>query len=179
MGETLNQLPSEIQVHIKAITKSAGLPENDESFEKIAQGWIEKKRIFEEQIAESGMTEVENLAADNEKGAVALTYSGSLILIGPLVEGVRKAGYNSIGIRKNVPDSLVKENSKLAANIAVNAPIEFEEGPVKSTSSIFKIAIVQDDMDAEEEEEKISEVTVIMTNEFVDVNKALVPVNND
>ena len=179
MGETLNQLPAEIQVHIKAITKSAGLPEDEASFEKIAQGWVEKKKIFEEQIAESDMVEIENLAADDEKGAVALTYSGSLILIGPLVEGFRKAGYNSIGIRKNVPDSLVKENSKLGADIAVNAPIEFEDGPVKSTSSIFKIAVCKEDLDAEEQEDKISEVTVIMTNEFVDVNKALVPVDSE
>jgi len=178
MGEILSQLPPEIQVHIKAITKSAGMSEDEESFEKIAQGWVDKKKIFEDQIAESGMVEVESLAADDEKGAVALTYSGSLILIGPLVEGFRKAGYNSIGIRKNVPDSLVKENSSLAADIAVNAPIEFTDGPVKSTSSIYKIAICKEDLDAEEQEDKISEVTVIMTAEFVDVNKALVPVDS-
>ncbi|MBU2645937.1 hypothetical protein KKI24_14605 [bacterium] len=178
MGEILNQLPPEIQVHIKAITKSSGLAENDESFEKIAQGWLEKKKIFEDQIAASNMVEVESLAADDEKGAVALTYSGSLILIGPLVEGFRKAGYNSIGIRKNVPDSLIKENSKLAADIVINAPLQFETGPVQSTSSIFKIAVCKEDLAAEDQEEKISEVTVIMTNEFVDVNRALVPVDN-
>jgi len=176
MGEILSQLPSEIQVHIKAITKSAGLPENDESFEKIAQGWVEKKKIFEEQIAESSMVEVDSLAIDDKKGAVALTYSGSLILIGPLVDGFRKAGYNSIGIRKNVPDSLINEKSKLAADILVNSPIEFEVGPVKSTSSIYKIAVCKEDLEADEQEERISEVTVIMTNEFVDVNKALVPI---
>ena len=179
MGETLDQLPPEIRVHIKAITQSAGLPDTDESFEKIAQGWVEKKKIFEEQIAESGMIEVDNLAADDEKGAVVLTYSGSLILIGPLVEGFRKAGYNSIGIRKNVPDSLIKESSKLAADININAPIEFETGPVKSTSSIFKIAVCKEDLPVEDQETKISEVTVIMTSEFVDVNKALVPVDSE
>ena len=178
MGEILDQLPPEIRVHIKAITQSAGLPDTEESFEKIAQGWVEKKKIFENQIVESEMIEVEMLGADDEKGAVVLTYSGSLILIGPLIEGFRKAGYNSIGIRKNVPDSLIKENSKLAADININAPIEFETGPVKSTSSIFKIAVCKDDLEAEEQEEKISEVTVIMTSEFVDINKALVPVDS-
>lgn len=179
MGETLSQLPPEIKVHIKAITKAAGLAETDESFERIAQSWVEKKKIFEEQVAESNMIEVESLGAEDEKGAVALTYSGSLILIGPQVEGFRKAGYNSIGIRKNVPDSLIKENSKLAADITINAPIEFETGPVKSTSSIFKIAVCKEDLDAEEQEDKISEVTVIMTNEFIDVNKALVPIDSE
>lgn len=176
MGEILNQLPSEIQIHIKGIAKSAGLSDDEESYEKLAKGWLDKKTIFETQIADQNMMEVESLNKDDEKGAVALTFSGSLVLIGPLVEGFRKAGYNSIGIRKNVPDSMVQENSKLAADITVNSPIEFESGPVKSTSSIYKIAVCKDDLDAIEQEEKISEVTVIMTEEFVNVNKDLVPV---
>jgi hypothetical protein len=92
------------------------------------------------------------------------------------VDGYRKAGYNSIGIRKNVPDSMVQENSKLATEVAVNSPIEFEVGPVKSTSAIFKIAVCKGDLDAIEQEEKISRVTVIMTHEFVNVNKDLIPV---
>jgi len=176
MGDILNQLPPEIQSHIKGITQSTGLPDNDESYEKIAQGWLDKKNIFEAQIAAQGMIEVEELAADDENGGVALTYSGSLILIGPIIEGFRKAAYNSIGMRKNVPDSMVQDQSKLADSIKIDAPIQFEAGPVKSTSSIFKIAICKNELEAIEQEEKISEVTVIMTNEFVDVNKALVPV---
>jgi hypothetical protein len=178
MGEKLSQLPPEIQVHIKGITQSAGLPDTVESYERIAQAWLEKKQIFEAQIADSGMLEVETLSANDTKGAVALTYSGSLVLIGPLVEGVRKAAYNSIGIRKNVPDSMVKDNATLAADIKIGAPIEFEVGPVKSTSAIFKIAVCEDSIEAEEQAEKISEVTVIMTNEFIDINKALVPVED-
>ncbi len=176
MGDILNQLPGEIQVHIKGITKASGLPDEEESYEKMAKGWLDKKMIFEEKIAEQNMIEIDTLAIDDEKGAVALTYSGSLVIIGPLIDGFRKAGYNSIGLRKNVPDSMVQENSKLSADVAVNSPIEFETGPVKSTSSIFKIAICKDDLQADEQEEKISEVTVIMTNEFVNVNKDLIPV---
>lgn len=176
MGELMNQLPAEIQAHIKGITKSAGLPDDEESYEKMAKGWLDKKEIFESQIAEKKMVEIEKLTKDDTKGAVALTFSGSLVLIGPLVDGFRKAGYNSIGIRKNVPDSMVQENSKLAEDVTVNSPIEFETGPVKSTSSIFKIAVCEEDLDAIEQEEKISEVTVIMTNEFINVNKDLIPV---
>lgn len=178
MGEILGQLPPEIQVHIKGITKSSGLSDDDESYEKIAQAWVDKKKIFEDQIAENGMIEIDTLPFDDEKGAVALTYSGSLVLIGPIIDGFRKAGYNSIGIRKNVPDSMVKENSKLASDININSPIEFEVGPVKSTSSIFKIAICEGEIEVAEQEEKISEVTVILTDEFVDVNKALVPLDS-
>ncbi len=156
--------------------KSSGLPDNEESSEKMAQGWLDKKTIFEKQIAEQNMIEIETLPVADEKGAVALTFSGSLVLIGPIVDGFRKAAYNSIGIRKNVPDSMIQENSKLGADISVNNAIAFEVGPVKSTSSIYKIAVCKDDIDAVEQEEKISEVTVIMTEEFVNINKELIPV---
>lgn len=176
MGDILNQLPAEIQAHIKGITKSSGLPDEEASYEKMAKGWMDKKMIFEEKIAEQNMVEVDKLAVNDEKGAVALTYSGSLVIIGPVINGFRKAGYNSIGLRKNVPDSMVHENSKLAADVIVNNPIDFEAGPVKSTSSIFKIAVCKDNLQAIDQEEKISEVTVIMTNEFVNVNKELIPV---
>ncbi|MBU3914594.1 hypothetical protein KKA14_03585 [bacterium] len=176
MGEIMSQLPPEIQVHIKGIMKSSGLPDNEESYEKMAKGWLDKKTIFEKQIAEQNMIEIETLPIDDEKGAVALTYSGSLVLIGPIIDGFRKAAYNSIGIRKNVPDSMIQENSKLGGDISINNAIEFEVGPVKSTSAIYKIAICKDDIDAIEQEEKISEVTIIMTEEFVNINKELIPV---
>ena len=175
MGEFLEQLPPEIQVHIKQITSASGLPDDEESYEKMAQGWLEKKRIFEEETAKQDMVEVESLAVDHEQGGVALTFSGSLVLIGPLIDGLRKAAYNSIGVRKNVPDAMVQENSALANEVAVNKPIEFETGPVKSTSAIYKIAVCKEEVATEVQEEKISEVTVIMTEEFVEVNKALVP----
>ena len=175
MGEFLEQLPPEIQVHIKQITSASGLSDDEESYEKMAQGWLEKKKIFEDETAKQDMIEVDSLAVDNEQGGVALTFSGSLVLIGPLVDGFRKAAYNSIGIRKNVPDAMVQENSALAKDIEVNNPIEFDTGPVKSTSAIFKIAVCGEEVATEVQEEKISEVTVIMTEEFVEVNKALVP----
>jgi hypothetical protein len=176
MGEFLEQLPPEIQVHIKQITSASGLSDDEESYEKMAKGWLEKKRIFEEETAKQDMVEVESLAVDHEQGGVALTFSGSLVLIGPLVEGFRKAAYNSIGIRKNVPDAMVQENSVLGNDVAENKPIEFETGPVKSTSAIYKIAVCKEEVSTEIQEEKISEVTVIMTEEFVEVNKALVPI---
>lgn len=177
MGEILASLPGQIQTHIKAITQSAGLPDNDQSYEQLAQGWKKKLELFEEQIKLGGMADVESLAKDDSRGCVALTYSGSLILVGPLEDAKRKCAYNSIGVRKDVPESVTKEDSSLAADIAIDAPVVFENGPVKSTSSIFKIAVVQADLTVIEEEEQINAVTVILTEGFVDVNQALVPIN--
>ncbi len=176
MSETFDQLPAAIQVHIKNITQAAGLSESEESYEKLASGWQEKEIVFAKELSEQGMVEVTTLKKENQKGAIALTYSGSLVLIGPLLENKRKCGYNSIGIRKDVPKTIVDEESILADDIQIDQPIKFEIGPVQSTSAIYKIAICEDELGALEEQEKISEVTVIVAGEFADINKAIVPV---
>lgn len=175
MGEILNQLPAQIQVHIKHITGQSGLPDSDESYEKIARGWLDKKEAFEKEIQAQGLVEVDSLDKGDSKGGVALTFSGSLVLVGPLKDGSRKSGYNSIGLRKNVPESIVQDDSQLAANICVDQPIEFVSGPVKKTSAIYKLAVCPETLALEEQEEKISDATVIITQEFIDINNALVP----
>ena len=47
MGMYLDQVPAEIQSHIRQITKTSGLPDTDMSVDMIAQGWLEKKERFE------------------------------------------------------------------------------------------------------------------------------------
>lgn len=176
MSDKFERLPAAIQVHIKNITAAAGLPDNEDSYEKLAGGWQDKEDVFTKELAEQGMVEVKLLKKENPKGAIALTYSGSLVLIGPLIENKRKCGYNSIGIRKDVPKTIIDEQSILANDIKIDQPIKFETGPVQSTSAIYKIALCEDGLEALEEQEKISEVTLIVAGEFADINKALVPV---
>ena len=179
MGEFLQKLPSEIQVHVKSITKSSGLPETEESYERIAQGWLDKEKIFYDEMSKENMIEVEFLEANNVKGAVVLTFSGSLVLVGPLVNKVRKCGYNSIGIRKDVPEMVTKANSSLKRDIKLNESIAFENGPVLSTSPVYKIAVCQDVLTAIEEEEKLAEMTVVMGTQFIEVNRLMLPEKTD
>ncbi|KKK73521.1 hypothetical protein LCGC14_2892980, partial [marine sediment metagenome] len=40
MGEFLDKIPENIQDHIREITKTSGLPPDEESVEKIAKGWL-------------------------------------------------------------------------------------------------------------------------------------------
>ena len=152
----------------------SGLPEGEESVEIISQGWLEKMNVFEEQIQKMEMEEVDLLEKDEEKGALVLTYSGSLVNLGPLVDNVRKVQYASIGLRSDVPDVAEREGSILAKDVAVDDTIEFDVGPVKSTSQIFKIAILTGNPTAEEQEERITEATQIIQEEFVEVNKTII-----
>ena len=174
MGEYFDQIPEELHDHIREITKMSGLPEGEESVERIAQGWLEKMNVFEEQIKKMEMEEVDFLEKDEEKGALVLTYSGSLVNLGPLVDNVRKVQYASIGLRSDVPDVAEREGSILAKDVAVDDTIEFDVGPVKSTSQIFKIAVLTGNPTAEEQEERITEATQIIQEEFVEVNKTII-----
>jgi hypothetical protein len=174
MGEFLDKLPANVQSHIKEITKTSGLPNDDESVEKIAEGWLQKKDAFEDQLKTMNMEEVQTLGKEDPKGALAITYSGSIINIGPLVDGGRSVEYSSVGLRSDVPASATKEGSKLGKDIKVDASIEFEVGPVKSTSAIFKIAVCKGNLSAEKQEEKITQATQMLKEEFVNVNKTVI-----
>jgi hypothetical protein len=174
MGEYLEQIPQRLHVHIQGITKTSGLPEGEESVELIAQAWLEKKKTFEEKIVVLKMEEIETLSCDDARGAVVMTYSGSLLLIGPLDDGVRRAQYISIGLRKDVPDSVEKTGAVLAKDVRVDETVEFEIGPVKSTSQVFKIAVLTEKLPLLEEEQKIQEATQVIAEEFVEVNKTII-----
>jgi hypothetical protein len=173
MGEYLDQIPAEVQDHIRQITKSSGLGEGEESVEMIAKGWLEKKELFESKLAEMNMEEVEELEQDDEAGCLAMTYSGSLLNIGPVMEEERNVQYTSIGLRQDVPEAAGREDSRLSSDVRVGEPVSFSPGPIQSSSPIFKIAVTTGDLEPEEEEEQITKATMILAEGFVEVNKEL------
>ena len=173
MGEYLDKIPAEVQDHIRQITRTSGLPDTDDSVEMIAKGWIEKRELFEKRVARMKMGEVDSLEREDPQGCLAMTFSGSLLAIGPLREDGRRVQYASIGLREDVPEMAVKEGSRLAADVQVGEPARFSPGPIQSSSPLFKIAVTASDVDLEEQEERISRATQILTEEFVEVNKEL------
>lgn len=174
MGQYFDQIPAELQNHVKGLVKSVKVEEGVDALEKVSQAWLEKKAVFEEKIREMNMDEVEKLAADDAKGALALTYSGSLVNIGPLIDGVRNVKYASIGFRTNTPESAESEKSKLTSDLAAGSIVSFAGGPVKSTSQIFKIAVCRDeDLSPEEEQQTIFDAGSLIEEEFIEVNKTV------
>ena len=181
MSDILTQIPEIIQNHIRDITRTSGLPDNEESVAQIAMAWVEKKNAFEDKIESMNMEEVESLEKDSENGAIAITYSGSLLNIGPKDSDGRKVEYASIGLRKDVPDIISKEGCELASDLVVDEKAEFEGGrPVKSTSQIFKIAVCKDqDISHEEEEELLKKTATVIMDDFVEVNKTIMTDEED
>ncbi len=119
------------------------------------------------------MEEVDFLDQSDERGCLAMTYSGSLLSVGPLREGGRMAQYASVGLRKDVPEAARKEGSQLAGDVRVGAPVAFSVGPIASSSPVLKIAATREDMDLEEQERQVAKATELATQEFVKVNQEM------
>jgi nucleoid DNA-binding protein len=174
MGDYFNGLPDVIKEHIQEITKTSGLPNSDESTELIAQAWLEKRDMFEEQVKVLHLVEVESLSAGSPKAALMLTYSGSLVSTGVPEKDNRWAEYASIGLRKDVPDIAGKMDAKLSGQILLDRGIEFENGPIKKSSPLLKIAVCAEGVSPSEQNNRIREATIFLTNGFVKINRSLI-----
>jgi nucleoid DNA-binding protein len=179
VSEQINDLSPTVRAHLKKITSSSGLPDTEESFRKMAEVWLEKKNLFEGQIHALGMEEVESFAGDDPRGALLLTYSGSLVSLGTLSGGGRRLEYASISLRADVPDLLVTQGVGLAADICIDSEAQFSGGKIRSTSSLLKIAVCPQEIGVEEQEKRIREATIFLTNGFVKLNRTVLSMTQD
>jgi len=173
MGEYIDQVPVEIQDHIRQITRTSGLPDTEDAVDMIAQGWLEKKHRFEKILARMELEEIDTLAKADQRGCLVMTYSGSLLNIGPLRDQGRMAQYASIGLRKDVPETAVNAGSELAADVVVGAPVSFTKGPISSSSPAFKVAVTSEELNLDEQENLITKATRALTKEFIEVNREI------
>jgi hypothetical protein len=174
MDEHFEQIPQNIQEHIKDILKTSGLPNTPESLDVMSEAWLKKKETFEAEIEKLEMEEVDMLARDDTHGALVLTYSGSLVNIGPLSESGRKVEYVSIGLRQDVPETATDDSAILAGDVFIDEEIEFDKGPVKMTSAAYKIALLKNPGNAKQETKSLSKATMILSNKFTDINKTVI-----
>jgi len=173
MEKVFDSLPEHIKTHLGEIMRSSGLPDNEESLEAISKNWHDKKNLFEGQIKSLDMIETDIFAADDPRGALALTYSGSLISLGPQHGGRRWMEYYSIKLRGDVPEISKNPEVTIKADTGRDKILEFEGGIIKSTSALFKMAVCRDGVDPEEQETRIHEAVLFLTNGFVKINRSL------
>lgn len=179
MSDYTDKLTNTIKTHLVGVLDSSGLPKTKEVLETLAQVWFGKKDLFEAQIRALDMQELESFAADDPRGALLLTYSGSLVSLGPLEKGGRRVEYASIKLRTDVPHLAMRDNSRLEADLKIDHDVNFIEGPVKSTSSLLKITACGADVSPEEQEKRIREATIFLTNGFMKINRTMAAPGED
>lgn len=170
MSSTFNSLEKAIQAHLKMILDTSGLPTGEESLDTLAKGWLEKEQAFDDQAGSLGMERAE-ASKDPGRGFLALTYSGSLVAVGPAAGGQRRAVYVSIDMRRDVPARAESDNAVLSGNVAVGREIVFEKGPVKQSSAIYRLALLPAALALTDQNDRLDEATVALTREFKAVDE--------
>lgn len=168
---SITELPESIQKHLNSVVKTFGLDAGEETMGRLVSGWLDKEEAFREQMCNMGMDEAGEFDCEDKRGALALTYSGSLVSVGPLVDGLRKVDYTSIGFRQDVPETLTKEGGSLAENMQLDKGIQFNGGPIKQTSPIYKIVVLPEALSAEDQEDLIEQATTMIIDTFAEINQ--------
>ena len=175
MGDNFSKVSEKVQNHLKQLSGSVQLTDSTaDPLEILAGGWLEKDEIFSRQIEENGMELSDLFSASEIRGGLIMTYSGSLIKLGPLDENGRETEYTSVGFRTDVPEFLQQSNAQLSEDAEPDKPVRFRNGPIEKSSPVYRIALVKEEMESEEAEKLLTEVTHQLTEEFVEINKTLI-----
>jgi len=75
---------------------------------------------------------------------------------------------------KDVPEKAEKAGSILKTDIKIGESVEFSKGPIKQSSPAYRIARISNKVAIEDQTEQISEATLIIAEEFIDVNKTII-----
>ncbi len=136
MEEYFANVSEEVQNHLKQIVGTINLAEGEDALEILAKGWLEKEESFMSQISERNMEELDDFQVEEPRGGLIMTYSGSLLTIGPIGDNGRKVEYASVGLRTDVPETAEKEGSVISSDISVGGLVEFLVGPIKKSSPV-------------------------------------------
>jgi len=167
---SFENLPEKIRMHLKTLLPDTGLPQTDDSLNILAANWMAKLDQFVSLTRNLSLGEVNHLACSDRRGALLLTYSGSLIGLGPETDEGRYLEYVNLKLRSNIPRIIPAFNIKLASDIAVASPAQFSQAPLKSTSAIYRIAVFNEDVPVFEQAKRIREAMFYLTNAFLKLN---------
>jgi len=141
--------------------------------ERLAGLWLERFRLFSAQCKALGMEELPSMQADDARAAIFLSYSGSLITLGPKRGKECWLEYASIKMRTDVPELVRSDKTNLAAEARVDTVAMFEGSALKRSSSLYRIAVCPAGLSPDEQERRVREATVYLTNGFIKLNKTL------
>ncbi len=169
----MNDLPEEVQRHLAGLAAESGRDGDEAFLLELLAVWRRKAALFEDQARALRLELVESVAADDPRGALVLTYSGSLLSIGPDTEKTlgRWLEYSSIKLRTDVPDVLVDHGISFAADVRTGERIRIIGSRISRTSPAYAVAVCQAGLPEDEQEKCIRESTIFITNGFMKYNR--------
>ena len=171
MNTIVQTVPEPVSDHLRDVAVKFGLEDRDESYAALEQSWIEKMEVFEQEMIERGMDEVGVFRPEDERAALLLTYSGSLISLSPLEDGERQIRYTSIGLRKDVPGTMDLENQEIEGCAEVGQSLVFSTGAMKKTSPLYRIVVPPLSLDMDEQTCMVEDAVTVIIEKFSDMNQ--------
>lgn len=168
-----NDLPVEIRDQIDTLLEEGGKTVDGAKRERFAQAWKKKHDLFTGQISNIGMEIIERLETGDDRGMILLTYSGSLISLGTGPNGKRWLEYASIKFRDDVPDFVRGQGISLPSAVAQGTAATFDGSPLKQSSAIYRIAVCPSGTSVADQEQRIREATIYLTNGFIKINRTI------
>ena len=173
---SFKKLPKDVQVHLQSLAGISELTSTPAFQDMLADSWNRKEKIFTDQVNSYGMKIEHHLCSDEKRAFLVLTYSGSILGVGPAdTGGFRQVIYASIGIRKDVPETLKENKMKLKKVVDLDKNVEFSGGALKKSSPAYKIAVMPEEMRAFDQTRQIEKAADAITREFVTINNTLIP----
>ncbi len=169
---TFNELPQRIRSHMESLIKSSEMPDNTEFRNLLADIWNRKCNLFKQQTKILNMDIIDGIKADEQRGIIVMTYSGSIVSIGPK-EKAREVEYASIHLRSDVPKTISILDTDLEESIHIGESVKFKTGQLKQTSAAYMIAACNASVDIETQKERIREGTIFLTNGFMKINRSI------
>lgn len=172
-------LPQAIQKQLLWIAAEQERKDDAAFIDDLTEVWEKKAALFLDQIKAVNLELVESVSAGDMRGMMVLTYSGSLLSIGPVFQTAtnvnfsRWVEYSSIKLRTDVPDIVSEWDAVLAADFGRDKPVKLENARIKSTSPSYLIAICPANLDEEEQDKRIRESTIYITTGFMKFNRTL------
>jgi len=167
-----NDLPEQIQLHMQSLIKSSKLPDNEDFKTLLADTWNRKCLLFEQQVKILEMEIISSMKAEDPRGVIVLTYSGSIVSINPK-ENSREVEYSSIHLRSDVPKTVSILATNIEGNIEFGKAVKFSSGQLKKTSAAYMIAVCKKNISIEKQKERIREGTIYLTNGFMKINRSI------
>lgn len=171
----MDELPAEVRSHLERLAAELDSADDEAVLRELELVWRKKASLFEDQARSVHLRLVSSLPAGDPNGSLVLTYSGSLLSIGPETERTlgRWLEYSSIKLRTDVPDVVTDRGISIPRGISRGEPVELTGSQIRRTSAVHAIAVCPADLPEDEQERRIRESTIFITNGFMKYNRTV------
>ena len=171
----MNDLPGEVRSHLKRLAAELDAVDDEAVLAELELVWRKKASLFEDQARSVHLRLVSSLPPGDPNSSLVLTYSGSLLSIGPETDRTlgRWLEYSSIKLRTDVPDVVTDRGISIPGGISCGEPVELTGSQIRRTSAVYAIAVCPDDLPEDEQERRIRESSIFITNGFMKYNRTV------